>query len=349
MIFIKRSMLAISRLFLNRALASVLLAVILACAIYYMSTTTNAICIRDGENVQYAFTQKKSIQEILDEQGIQTIERDNVTFMGFSGKYGELTIDRAFPVTITADGSRQQLFVLGGTVKDALALAQITLDSDDIVNLGLTTSLKQNDNIVVNRVEYKVYEKTEKIEYNIIDKQSPLIRTGSSRLLSQGHAGEKELTIEEKYVDGLLKETNILSEVVTAEAEDQIMLRGAKVPVSSMEAPPGFELDENGVPKNYKTVLTDQIATAYSCAPGMWGSSGLPAVTGYVAVDPKVIPYGTRLYIATPSNSFVYGYCIAGDTGVGLLEGIINVDLLFDSYRESALFGRKMMNIYILE
>lgn len=314
-----------------------------------MTTITNAISIHDGDKVSYVFTQEHNVADILSEQGITTLARDKVEFAGFSGKYGEITINRAFPITVSADGIRHELYVLGGTVKDALAQAGVTIDSDDLINRPLAAQVKENDNIVINRVEYKVYEKTEVIEFNVIDKQSPLIRKGRSKLLSSGHNGSKDLVIEEKYIDGKLKETNIISEVVTVEPEDQIMLRGAKVPVSPMEAPEGYELDENGIPKNYKTVLTNQVATAYSCKPGMWGASGLPAVTGYVAVDPRVIPYGTRLYIATPDNSFVYGYCIAGDTGTGLVEGIIDVDLMFDSYLESALFGKRNVNIYILE
>ncbi|MFA9380390.1 MAG: G5 domain-containing protein [Acetanaerobacterium sp.] len=349
MIFVKRSILVISQYVNSRAFASGVLAVILACAIYYMTTVTNAITIRDDTGVRYAFTQAQSASDILNEQGIQTIERDRVTFPGFSGKYGEIIINRAFPINISADGNRQQLYVLGGSVKDALEQAGVLIDSDDLINRTLSSTVVEDDNIVVNRVNFNVYEETEDIDYNVIDKHSPLIRSGTSRLLSSGHGGSKDLVIEEKYVDGKLKETNIVSEVVTREAEDQIMLRGAKVPVSPMEAPSGYELDENGTPQNYTNVLTNQVATAYSCAPGMWGSSGLPAVTGYVAVDPKVIPYGTRLYIATPDNSFVYGYCIAGDTGTGLIDGVIDVDLMFDSYLESALFGKKSMNIYILE
>ncbi len=349
MIFLKRGILAIGQYLNSRAFATGVLTIILACAIYYMTTITNAISIRDGGDVRYAFTQRQTAAEILDEQGIATMNRDAVTFAGFSGKYGEITINRAFPITVSADGHRQQLFVLGGTVKDALTKAGVTVDEDDLINHSLTAAVTEGENIVVNRVEYKVYDKTEVIEYNVIDKQSPLVRTGRSKLLSSGHSGSKDLVIEEKYVDGKLKETNILSEMITAEPEDQIMLRGAKVPVSNMEAPAGYELDASGIPQNYKTVLTNQVATAYSCKPGMWGASGLPAVTGYVAVNPTVIPYGTRLYIATPDNSFVYGYCIAGDTGTGLMEGIIDVDLLFDSYLESTLFGKKNMNIYILE
>ena len=68
-----------------------------------------------------------------------------------------------------------------------------------------------------------------------------------------------------------------------------------------------------------------------------------------VAVNPKVIPYGTRLYITSPDNRYVYGYAIAADTGTALTQGIVDVDLFFDSYQGSCQWGKKMVNIYILD
>ena len=68
-----------------------------------------------------------------------------------------------------------------------------------------------------------------------------------------------------------------------------------------------------------------------------------------MAVNPNEIPYNTKLYIASPDGSFVYGYAIASDTGTALMEGLIGVDLFYDTYMESALNGVKYVNIYILE
>ena len=69
---------------------------------------------------------------------------------------------------------------------------------------------------------------------------------------------------------------------------------------------------------------------------------------GYVATDPSKIPYGTKMYIASPDGSFVYGYAIAADTGTGLLQGIIDVDLFYETYLESCLNSRRNVDIYIL-
>jgi 3D (Asp-Asp-Asp) domain-containing protein len=86
------------------------------------------------------------------------------------------------------------------------------------------------------------------------------------------------------------------------------------------------------------------IATAYTASCG--GCDGMTAIgrragRGIVAVDPRVIPLGTRLYIPG------YGPAIAGDTG-GSIVGR-RIDLGFDSVRDAMLFGRRDITVYKLK
>ena len=110
------------------------------------------------------------------------------------------------------------------------------------------------------------------------------------------------------------------------------------------------ELDENGVPKNYSRKLTGR-ATAYcSTEPGgNHTATGKEVQVGYVAVNPKIIPYGTKMYIKTADNRYIYGCAVAEDTG-----GFINwsnppiADLYFDTEAECYQFGIRNIEIYIL-
>ncbi len=85
------------------------------------------------------------------------------------------------------------------------------------------------------------------------------------------------------------------------------------------------------------------VATAYTagCA-GCSGytASGYRAGHGIVAVDPGVIPLGTRLYIPG------YGFALAGDTG-GAIHGN-RIDLGFDSISDAVQFGRRPVKVYTL-
>jgi len=89
-------------------------------------------------------------------------------------------------------------------------------------------------------------------------------------------------------------------------------------------------------------------ATGYDPGPrscGRYASGytavGLRAGEGVVAVDPRVIPLGTRLYVEG------YGECVAADVG-GAIKGR-RIDLGFDSYREAMNWGRRMVRVRILE
>ena len=129
--------------------------------------------------------------------------------------------------------------------------------------------------------------------------------------------------------------------------QTQEVLQGATgVPVSPLDF--GYTI-RNGVPTHYESVIKNATATGYTARAGAGTASGRRAGVGYVAVNPEVIPYGTKLYITSPDNKFVYGYAVAADTGTGLMEGIVDVDLFYSTYYESCLNGLRTVNIHILE
>lgn len=86
-------------------------------------------------------------------------------------------------------------------------------------------------------------------------------------------------------------------------------------------------------------------ATAY-CGGGTT-ATGTPARYGAIAVDPDVIPYGTRMYIVSCDGNWVYGEATAEDCG-GAINGYI-IDLYFDSYDTCIQFGRRDCTVYILD
>ena len=87
--------------------------------------------------------------------------------------------------------------------------------------------------------------------------------------------------------------------------------------------------------------------TAYSG--GGICSTGVPAAVGRVAVDPNEIPYGTRMYVTSADGSYVYGYCVAADTGGFIYTSDTVLDLYMNTESECISFGRRDMLIYILD
>ena len=86
-------------------------------------------------------------------------------------------------------------------------------------------------------------------------------------------------------------------------------------------------------------------ATAY-CS-GTTTATGMKVRYGVVAVDPRVIPLGSRLYIESANGNWIYGTAIAADTG-GAVKGNI-IDLYVESYNDAIQFGRRQAKVYILE
>lgn len=99
----------------------------------------------------------------------------------------------------------------------------------------------------------------------------------------------------------------------------------------------------------YSTAI-DGIATAY-IPDGKWGYTtyvGERARPGVIAVDPSVIPLGTKVYVQSNDSYFGdYGYAIAWDIG-GSIKGN-KIDLFMESYDLSIQWGIRDVTIYILE
>ena len=93
----------------------------------------------------------------------------------------------------------------------------------------------------------------------------------------------------------------------------------------------------------YSSVMSME-ATAYlptdGSAEGLT-AMGIPATYGIVAVDPRIIPLGTKVYIPG------YGEALAADTG-GAIKGY-KIDLCMETYEECMNFGRRDITVYVLE
>lgn len=325
------------------------LSIVMALIIFKITDMTNAVYIRDGENVSLSFTFQEDPHEILRQNNITTLSVDEIQFSGFSGKVAEIEILRAFPVSITCDGTTRTLYVTGGTVLDALQKAGIVLGEHDIVNYPYTRLLSENDHIVVKRVSFTSYSVEEIIPYEVEYRTTSVMRDGKVMVLSPGSAGKRLLTYSQYVIDGEVQETRLVANEVLVQPTTEYQVRGQTgAPCSDLDF--GYTLDENGIPTSYVRVLTNQRATGYSSRRATpRGASGQRLYAGSVAVNPNKIPYGTKLYITSADNRFVYGFAIAADTGTGLMANIIDVDLFYETYEESVMNSLRTVNIYILE
>lgn len=256
----------------------------------------------------------------------------------------QIIVSKMIPINISVDGRNEGVSVPEGSVLDALNFLNIALSQDDTVNEPLDRRVEDGLNIIVNRVEFKESTENEAIPFATDIKKSDALARGDSKIEISGSNGEKEVTKRVKYVDGNPVQTEILSENVLKNPVNQVKIIGTKpknngnVKVSIEN---GVITDEKGNIYHYNKVLTG-VCTAYTAKDGARTSTGALARLGLVAVNPKQIPYGTKLYIPG------YGICTAADTGGAMRQGHAMIDLYMDSEHECRQFGRRTKQIYIL-
>lgn len=172
--------------------------------------------------------------------------------------------------------------------------------------------------------------------YSTVTEQTDTLKKGTTKVSQKGVNGVNKITEVTKYVNGRVADVNIAEEVIS-EPVDEIILEGTR----EVDVIPSLNVE-------YSKVITMN-ATAYCPCSRCCGSnangitaSGMKASYGVVAVDRKVIPLGTKLYVEG------YGYCIAADTG-GAIKGN-RIDLCYNSH-QAALnsgFGHKNVKVYVL-
>ena len=79
-----------------------------------------------------------------------------------------------------------------------------------------------------------------------------------------------------------------------------------------------------------------------------WTSTGTWARVGAIAVDPRMIPYGTRMFIVNKDGRYIYGVATAEDCGDKRFIYGTRLDLFFDTKKECVQFGVRMCDVYIL-
>ena len=310
----------------------------------------------DGEK-QTVVTALASPYRVLEELEIELEPEDRLTVTGFGdgGFFGELgeneaeiKIQSAVDVEISADELKYHITLAeGDTVSDALEVSGLEIREHDFLNVEETKKLEEGDDIKLTRVDYIITTEEETIPRGETIRGTSLLSSKRPVIISYGKNGTLLKTYEQKVVDGVYHEKELVSEEILKRATNDIYLIGDGSVISPLDY--GFNI-VNGIPTTYEKVFTNVRATGYYAPYGAGTATGRRAQVGYVAVDPKIIPYGTKMWIVAHGNTgFVYGYALAADTGGAMLSGKNFVDLYYETYYECVLNGLRRVDVYILE
>ncbi len=267
------------------------------------------------------------------------------------------TAESSFPVYVTCGEETVTVDFTKGTVADALKLAGFTPDGDDFTQPSPETEITDTLYIDYMSVDYVTGSYTEAIAYSTKTVYDRSKEKGYTSLSTEGVNGVQEVAYTEKLINGVSQGKTVTETKVITEPQDAVKVVGAKVnknkaysdikKISTLSPDISITLDEQGVPTNYTKKMTVR-ATAYTYT-GNNCATGVAPQPGYIAVNPKVIPYGTKLYIKSPDGSIIYGYAVAADTGGFIKKYPNGIDLFMSTEGACTNFGVRQMEIYILE
>jgi len=238
-------------------------------------------------------------------------------------------------VRIWSDGAERQITTAQSTVGAILRISGIVVGPLDVVSPATNERLRDGMRIKVTRVSVSIETEKQPIPFDTVKTFSKSLRPGLVQVTRDGVNGEQEVRYSVHTEDGnIVKRTPIGSRMVTRPVNKVVSIGSRGNYVSRGE----FQT---------RRVLR-MSASAYEPGPRSCGWSadgrtccGLKAGYGVAAVDPRVIPLRSKLYIEG------YGMAVAGDTGRAIKGN--RIDLGFDTYREAMRFGRKSVIVHILD
>lgn len=269
--------------------------------------------------------------KIISQAGVKISDTDKYSMSTRDVKDGTtITIQRAVPVVIKVEDNTKRIKTAETNVQ--ALLKKMGYDALDFyISPNEETSIIPNMLIRLEPLTNKMVFREENAPFETVYQDDSSLPAGETKVIQQGIDGVDQFTVKEYYNGGKKVDEQILQRSVIKQPIPEIVARGTYSSAGS---------DDGQVPP-YTSVLHVQ-ASAYLPTDGGGGgytATGMRAQHGVVAVDPNIIPLGTKLYIPG------YGVAVAADTGG--FSGY-TIDLCVESYAEAINWGRRSINVYIL-
>jgi 3D (Asp-Asp-Asp) domain-containing protein len=310
----------------------------------------NTYVITDGDQVIVHTTYSTNPKEVLSEAGFSLEEADSYTTDATEGADIAINVLRAQNIKLNNCGEAVELISYGETLEALLNRSGIVLYEDYVVSLPLDTETFDGMEVSVDHVVEKQESYTKEIPYEVITVDDPNLPAGEEKILATGAAGQMLHEDSVIYCNAAEQNRTNLRQTVLEQPVNQIVARG-----TGKGGNPDMPLIGDGV----IVLPTGEILTYYSARTFSataytktdagcddYTATGTRVHKGVVAVDPTVVPYGTRMFIVTRDGSYVYGLSTAEDCGGGI-KGT-HLDLYHDTYAECMQFGVRNCTVYFL-
>jgi len=328
--------------------------VAITCMVSVLAQTAfaqNTYVITDGDQTIVHTTYASDPALVLNEAGFALGENDTYTTVTSDG-VSEITVQRGQRIIVDNCGKQLVIDSYGETVERLLSRVGIPTDGEYSVSVPLDTQ-------TYNGLQFSVV-RTVKTEENYVADlpfettvlEDPTLPAGQEKVLIEGVIGQARCKANVVYVNGVEQSREILERTQLQSAVNRVVAVVTGENVGAKNTEPligdGVILLPTGEILTYSR--TEQfVATAYSkynAGCDDYTATGTRVRRGVVAVDPTVIPYGTRMFIVSNDGKYIYGVSTAEDCG-GAIKGN-RLDLYMDTDPECFQFGVRDCTGYFL-
>ena len=252
------------------------------------------------------------------------------------GGYSKLNKD----VTLIVNGEEKQISTFKSDVQSLLVAEGIKYDKNDIVTKDLDEKLNDGMEIEIINVTEEIIKESKSIPFEVSVLEDEDLLKGQTKIEEEGKAGENQLVYKITYHNGKPVKKTFVEEVVFEKPINKVVKKGTKVEAVKVASSRGESSRNIYSNTNSKGRHMSVVATAYTG--DSLTSTGKKPRWGTISVDPKVIPYGTKVYIPQFDKIF-----IAEDCG-GAIKGN-KIDIFMNDESSVYNWGRKTIDIYIVD
>lgn len=329
-----------------------LLTIIVTSAVFVGFSRKNITVIVDGNPIELV-TYQKTFDLALKKADISIALKDKIDKTLDSKIHNNdiITIKRAVNLKVLVDNKELNISSAESDIALMLKAQKITLGPTDTVLPSLKTNLTKGMDIIITRVKTKTIEEKEPIGFKTVIKNDKNVLKSKKSISQNGVKGEKSISIDVTYENGKEVARKVVKETIVKEPKNKIIVQGTMSPITvsrgAYSKGTSKVVNTASDPTSGKTLTVK--ATAYWAFNGVnntYTASGRKAVrnpSGYstIAVDPSVIPLGTKLHVAG------YGNAIAADKGSSVKGNYI--DVYFETRQEAIIWGVKYLKVTILD
>lgn len=314
----------------------------------YVGFSKKVIIAYDGQEL-VVNTVCGTLGEVLKRNNINYTEDDYLSMSPAAklSRVNRVIIKKAIPVYVHLDMEKKTIMTYKNTIGEMLEHEGILLGEKDIIEpYSLCDSIEEDMLITVIRTIEKIETIQEDIPFEVIERENPQMNKGINRLIQPGKNGLRENIFKVVIQNGVEKSRQLINSAVITPAINQISEYGT---VATYRTSRGEEVA-------YRKVMNMR-ATAYTASFKDTGKhpdhpqfgityTGIRAKRGIIAVDPKVIPLGTKVYVEGVGDVPDYGFALAADIG-GAIKGDL-IDIYLDDQETVDAWGCKNVRVYIL-